>query len=230
MNTQPAQIKAFVFDAYGTLFDVYGVTSLCDELFPDRGAALATMWRAKQLQYTLLRSLMDRYEDFWQITGDSLTFSARSLGLDLTSEKRERLMQAYLTLPAFPDAKAGLEQLKAPGIRLAILSNGQPKMLAAAAAAAGLSQLLDAVISVDEVRTYKPSPLVYGLVARRLGVTAAQTWFVSANSWDVEGAASAGLTAFWIQRSSAEPAEELGWPAAGIVRAITDLPAVLTSR
>jgi 2-haloacid dehalogenase len=217
-------MKALVFDAYGTLFDVLSVTSLCELLFPGSGTALAVMWRSKQLQYSLLRSMMDRYADFWQVTQDALVYSARALQLDLTADKRARLLDAYRTLQAFPDVKPGLEQLKSQGLSLAILSNGAPPMLASATRSAGIDDLLDAVISVDEVRVFKPSPRVYALAPARLGVAAGAIGFVSSNGWDVAGAASAGLTAFWIQRSAAEPAEELGYPAARVVHAITDLP------
>ena len=226
-STSPRAIKALVFDAYGTLFDVFSVTSLCEQLFPGNGAALAVMWRGKQLQYSLLRSMMNRYKDFWQLTEDGLVYSAKSLKLDLTADKRKRLMDAYLTLAAFPDVKPGLKQLKAVGVRLAILSNGEPKMLQSAATSAGIGDLLDAIISVDEIKVFKPSPRVYQLISSRLNVTAGETGFVSSNSWDVNGAGSAGLTAFWIQRTAAEPPEELGYPAARVVHAITDLAAVV---
>jgi 2-haloacid dehalogenase len=216
-------MKALVFDAYGTLFDVLSVTSLCELLFPGSGAALATTWRSKQLQYSLLRSLMERYVDFWQITQDALVYSTRALSLDLTAEKRDRLMDAYRTLHAFPDAKPGLEQLKAKGLRLAILSNGAPEMLQSAATSAGIRDLLDEIISVDEVKVFKPSPRVYHLASTRLGVAVKDIGFVSSNGWDVAGAASTGLTAFWIQRLSAEPPEELGYRAAHVVHTITDL-------
>ncbi|MGE3178740.1 MAG: haloacid dehalogenase type II [Vicinamibacterales bacterium] len=224
MANNQRRVRALVFDAYGTLFDVYGVTALCEELFPGKGAALASLWRAKQLHYSLLRSLMERYRDFWHLTEDGLVYAAKSLGLALTPEGRERLMQSYLVLPAFPDARAGLERLKAMDIRLAILSNGSPAMLSAAVASAGLATLLDDVISVDEVRVFKPSPRVYGLVESHLGVAPAATGFVSSNSWDVNGAGAAGLTAYWIQRAVGEPQEELGFPAARVLGAITDLP------
>ena len=115
-------IKALVFDAYGTLFDVYSVTSLCEQLFPGNGMALAVMWRTKQLQYSLLRSMMNRYKDFWQVTQDGLVYSAHALKLDLTADKRTRLMDAYMTLAAFPDVKPGLQQLKSMGLHLAVLS------------------------------------------------------------------------------------------------------------
>jgi 2-haloacid dehalogenase len=225
--TDERTIKALVFDAYGTLFDVYSVTSLCEELFPGNGSALALMWRAKQLQYSLLRSLMNRYEDFWQLTKDGLVYAAHRLTLDLTPDRRARLMTAYLTLAAFPDARPGLQALKELGVRLAILSNGSPKMLAAAVESAGMSDLLDAVISVDEVKTFKPSPRVYGLIEQHLNLTARETGFVSSNSWDVHGAGAAGLRTFWIQRAEAEPSEELGYPATSVVHTLTDLAPIV---
>src|SRR6202521_4619447 len=120
--TPLGNIKALAFDAYGTLFDVFSVTALCEQLFPGNGTALAQLWRAKQLQYSLLRSLMGRYKDFWQLTADGLLYASKSLGLNLTSEKRKRLLDAYLSLAVFPDVKPGLEALKKEGVRLAILS------------------------------------------------------------------------------------------------------------
>lgn len=222
-----SSIRALAFDAYGTLFDVYSITSLCEEMFPGNGTALATLWRSKQLQYTLLRSLMNRYKDFWQVTQDALVYAAHALGLHLDADKRTRLMDAYMTLAAFPDVKPGLQQLKAMGLRLAILSNGEPEMLRSAARSAGIADLLDAVISADEVKTFKPSPRVYELASAHLGLPASSIGFVSSNNWDISGAASTGLTTFWIQRAAAEPAEELGYPAAHVVYLLTDLPSLV---
>ena len=216
-------IEALAFDAYGTLFDVFSVTALCEELFPGRGDALSQRWRAKQLQYSLLRSLMGRHRDFWVVTGDALVHAARSLGLDLTAARRERLMDAYLSLAAFPDVRPGLEALRDRGLRLAILSNGEPRMLEAAARSAGIDTLLDTIISVEEVKIFKVSPRVYNLGVERLGVDRSALGFVSSNGWDVAGAASAGLITFRIQRAAAEPPEELGFAAHRVVAAITDL-------
>ena len=221
------RIGAFAFDAYGTLFDVFSVTALCDELFPGRGDALAQRWRAKQLQYSLLRSLMGRHRDFWLVTEDALVHASASLGLDLTPTRRDRLMQSYLSLAAFPDVKPGLEALKDLGVKLAILSNGEPRMLEAAARGAGIDTLLDDVISVEEVGVFKVSPRVYDLGPERLGVDRSALGFVSSNSWDVAGAGSAGLTTFWIQRAAAEPPDELGFPAHHVVTAVTDLAALV---
>ena len=220
-------IEAFAFDAYGTLFDVFSVTALCEELFPGRGDALAQRWRAKQLQYSLLRSLMGRHRDFWLVTEDALVYAARSLGLPLTDTRRARLMDAYLALAAFPDVKPGLEALRDRGLKLAILSNGEPRMLEAAARSAGIDTLLDAVISVEEVKIFKVSPRVYNLGPERLGVDRSALGFVSSNAWDVAGAASAGLTTFWIQRTPGEPPEELGFAAHHVVATLTDLTALV---
>ena len=217
------KIKAFAFDAYGTLFDVFSVTALCEQLFPGKGNALAQLWRAKQLQYSLLRSQMGRHKDFWQLTEDGLAYATKSLKLDLTPEKRKRLMEAYLSLAAFVDVKPGLAALRKDGLRLAILSNGEPKMLEAAAKSAGIYDLLDTIISVEEVKVFKPNPRVYNLALERMKVSNAELGFVSSNSWDINGAASAGLITFWIQRSAGEPPEELGFSADRVVSAITDL-------
>jgi len=196
-------------------------------MFPGNGTALATMWRSKQLQYTLLRSMMNRYKNFWQITHDGLVYAAHALELDLDADKRTRLMDAYMTLAAFPDVKPGLQQLKAMGLRLAVLSNGEPKMLQSAVCSAGIADLLDAVISVDEVEVFKPSPRVYDLAAAHLSTPVRSIGFVTSNNWDAHGAGSAGLTTFWIQRAAAEPAEELGYPPAHVVHLLTDLPALV---
>ena len=222
-----AHIKALAFDAYGTLFDVFSVTALCEQLFPGQGAALAGLWRAKQLQYSLLRTVMGRYKDFWQLTGDGLQYAANSLHLDLTRPKHGQLMDAYLTLAAFPDVPPGLAALKRLGLRLAVLSNGAPSMLDAVAEHAGIAALLDATISVDAIGVFKPSPRVYELAHTRLKVAAGGLGFVSSNSWDIAGAASAGLTTFWMRREAGEPAEELGFPATRVVTSLADLAALL---
>jgi 2-haloacid dehalogenase len=220
-------MKAIAFDAYGTLFDVFSVTALGEELFPGKGDALARLWRWKQLQYSMLLSLMGRHRDFWRLTEDGLVYAAKSLGLDLTPDRRARLLDAYLALAAFPDVKPGLAALKARGLRLAILSNGEPRMLEAAARSAGIIDLLDAVLSVEEVKIFKPSPRVYQLAPERLRMRPGELGFVSSNSWDIAGAASTGLETFWIQRRAGEPPEELGFTADHTVSAITDLAALV---
>jgi 2-haloacid dehalogenase len=223
------EVKALAFDAYGTLFDVFSVTALCEQLFPGKGNQLAQIWRVKQLQYSLMRSLMGRHRDFWGLTEDGLIWAAKNLKLDLTADRKEQLMEAYLSLTAFPDVKSGLEALKKQEIKLAILSNGEPKMLQAAAKSAGIVDLLDDIISVEEVKIFKVSPRVYNLGPERMKVANPELGFISANSWDINGAASAGLMTFWIQRTTAEVPEELGFQADAVVKAITDLAPLLRS-
>ena len=220
-------IKALAFDAYGTLFDVFSVTSLCEQLFPGKGNQVAQIWRVKQLQYSLMRSLMGRHRDFWGLTEDGLIWACKNQQVDLTADKKKQLMDAYLRLAAFPDVKPGLEALKQQGLKLAILSNGEPKMLEAAAKSAGIRDVLDEIISVEEVKIFKPSNRVYWLATERLNVTNPELGFVSANNWDGVGAVSAGLRTFWIQRSTAEVPEELGFKVDTTVKAITELPALL---
>ena len=221
------RLSVIAFDAYGTLFDVFSVTALCEELFPGLGSALAQLWRIKQLQYTQLRSVMGRHRDFWRVTEDALVYAAKNIRLDLTADKRRRLMDFYLTLAAFPDVRPGLESLRRSGVRLAILSNGEPKMLNTAAKGAGITDLFHIILSAEEVQVFKPSPRVYWLISERMKVERGSVGFVSSNSWDVVGAGSAGLQTFWVQRT-ADPREELGFAPTYIVRAITDLPALIT--
>jgi 2-haloacid dehalogenase len=220
-------VKALAFDAYGTLFDVFSVTALCEKLYPGKGNQIAQIWRVKQLQYSLMRSLMGRHRDFWGLTEDGLVWAAKNQKVDLPAANKQQLMDAYLSLAAFPDVKPGLEALKKQGIKLAILSNGEPKMLEAAAKSAGIRDVLDDIVSVEEVKIFKVSPRVYNLGPERMKVTNPELGFISANSWDINGAASAGLNTFWIQRSAAEVPEELGFQAGAVVKAITELPGVL---
>jgi 2-haloacid dehalogenase len=220
-------IKALAFDAYGTLFDVFSVTALCEQLFPGKGNQIAQIWRFKQLQYSLMRSLMGRHRDFWGLTEDGLVWATRNQNVELTEEKKKELMSAYLSLAAFADVKPGLEALKKDGLKLAILSNGEPKMLEAAAKSAGIRELLDEIISVEEVKIFKTSPRVYNLGPERMRVSNAELGFVSANNWDIAAAKSAGLNTLWIQRGAAETPEELGFKADTTVKAITDLAPLL---
>jgi 2-haloacid dehalogenase len=229
-TTKPGQfkgVKALAFDAYGTLFDVFSVTSLCEQLFPGKGTQLAQIWRAKQLQYSLLRTTMGRHRDFWGLTEDGLVFAGKNLKVDLTADRKKQLMDAYLSLAAFPDVKPGLEALKKQGLKLAILSNGEPKMLEAAAKSAGIRPLLDDIVSVEEVKVFKASPRVYNLAPERLKVGNPELGFVTANNWDAVGAVSAGLRTFWIQRSTVEVPEELGFQPDAIIKAMTDLAPLL---
>jgi 2-haloacid dehalogenase len=213
-------IRGYVFDAYGTLFDVHSVVEAGRALTADP-LALSTLWRQKQLEYTWLRSLMGRYEDFWAVTEAALRYSVRRLGLAASETQLATLMDAYNRLACFPDVRDGLARL-ADRPR-AILSNGAPRMLAAAVASAGLSGALDHVISVDRVRIYKPAPAVYALGPEMLGLPAGDLLFVSSNAWDVAGAKAFGYRVAWCNRAGA-PEEELGVRADYVVRELRELP------
>ncbi len=181
-------IEACVFDAYGTLFDVNSAAQKCAEALGDHLDPLNEVWRAKQLQYTWLRSLMGTHADFWQVTGDALDYALATRGIE-DPGLRERLMGLYLELTPFPEVAGVLRRLRQAGLRTAILSNGAPKMLAAAVTSAGLADLLDDVLSIEAAGIYKPHPKSYGLACDQLGLKAKEICFQSANAWDVAGAA-----------------------------------------
>jgi len=219
-------LRALVFDAYGTLFDVHSVIALCETLWPGKGVALSQLWRAKQLEYTWQRSLMRRYEDFGRVTEAGLVYACSALGLPLDAERRERLMDAYRSLSTFPEVRGALVELKARKLKLAILSNGSPAMLRPVVAHAGLRSLITAIISVDAKKIYKPAPVVYRLAAEKLRVPKAAIGFVSSNCWDACGAKSFGLRVFWINRSGA-PVDALGAPPDHIIKSLDELPPLL---
>jgi 2-haloacid dehalogenase len=195
-------IKAVVFDAYGTLYDIQSVAAVTEEAFPGYGEIVTQIWRIKQLEYTWLRSLMGRYEDFSVITRDALAYTLKVLGLKNDPAAFERLMDKYLHLDLYPDAATALAAMR--GCKLAILSNGSTGMLTALVANSGLDRVLDAAISVDSKRIFKPAAEVYGLIESRLGVPPAEVLFVSSNPWDACGAKAFGLNVAWIERVSPE--------------------------
>ena len=213
-------IRGYVFDAYGTLFDVHSVIDAGRAITPD-ATTLSATWRQKQLEYTWLRALMGRYEDFWAVTEAALRHSVRRLGLRAGEDDIRRLMDAYLSLACFPEVPAALARLQ--GRPCAILSNGSPRMLAAAVASSGLGRHLQHVLSVDTVKTYKPAPAVYALGPRALGVEAGQLLFVSSNAWDVAGAKAFGYQVAWCNRTGA-PAEELGVFPDLVITRLDELP------
>jgi 2-haloacid dehalogenase len=201
-----ARPKAFLFDAYGTLFDVHSVVEAGRAVTEDP-QALSTLWRQKQLEYTWLRALMGRYEDFWAVTEAALRFALQRLGIAAGDDAVRRLMEAYLELATFPEVTRALSAMG--GTPLGILSNGSPRMLEAALRSSRLGGIIRHVLSVDAVRTYKPSPLVYELGTRALGLPPGDILFVSSNAWDVAGAKAFGYRTCWCNRSAA-PMERLG--------------------
>jgi 2-haloacid dehalogenase len=203
--------SAVVFDAYGTLFDVASVARACAELTPQPDA-LVTLWRAKQLEYSWLRALIGpaAYVDFWTITADALDFAAERLNQTLSDADRKRALRGWLDVSAYADVGSTLEALHAGGRRCAILSNGSPSMLEQALQHARLAERLDAVLSVDAVRVYKPHPRVYQMATEALSVAPSELLFVSSNGWDAAGAAAYGLPVAWVNRGMA-PEERLGF-------------------
>lgn len=222
---QLENIKACVFDAYGTLFDVHSAVGKYRERLGENSERISALWRTKQLEYTWLRSLMRRHADFWQVTQDALdyaldTFGIRDPGLSTN------LMNAYLHLDCYPEVPEMLHRLKAGGLRTAILSNGTPAMLKSAIETTGLGDLVDLAISVEEVGIYKPDPRVYQLALNRLTLAPQAISFQSANAWDAVGAAASGLRVVWVNRFGQRP-ERLPFAADAELKSLSDLPALL---
>jgi 2-haloacid dehalogenase len=211
-------IKAVVFDAYGTLYDVQSVAAVTEQTFPGYGEIITQVWRIKQLEYSWLRSLMRRYEDFSVITRDSLSYTLRCLGLQTDAAAFERIMDKYLQLDLYPDAAVALAGLS--GRKLAILSNGSTAMLNALVHNSGLDRVLDATISIDSQKIFKPAPEAYSLIEATLGIRPSEVLFVSSNPWDACGAKAFGLKVAWIERVTPEAMVQAG--------AATDLVGPLT--
>ena len=197
------QPQAFVFDAYGTLYDVHSVAQRCESCFPGKGAQLSRLWRSKQLEYTWQRSLMQRYAPFSTVTREALAYSCEALKLELSVAQMEALMSEYLNLALYPEVKDALAKVRG---KKAILSNGSPDILQPLVKNSGLQ--FDAVISVDELKVYKPAPQVYELAVKKLGTRS--IGFVSSNCWDAIGAKSFGFTVYWINRGGA-PLDRTGF-------------------
>ena len=209
--------EAFVFDAYGTLYDVHSVAARCESNWPGKGAQLSLLWRAKQLEYTWQRSLMQRYAPFSTVTRDALAYSCEVLELELSVAQVEGLIAEYLNLSLYPDV---VRTLQALNTRKAILSNGSPDMLLPLVQNSGLE--LDAVISVDELRIFKPAPQVYSLAVEKLHLDHSKIGFVSSNCWDAMGAKSYGFQVYWINRAGA-PVDRLGFKPDRILASLNEI-------
>jgi 2-haloacid dehalogenase len=216
--------KAYVFDAYGTLFDVHAAIARHAAAAGPQAARFSEIWRSKQLEYAWTMTLAGQYADFWTLTEQALDYAfARVTSVDRAL--RPKLLEAYLRLDAFADAADALARLKSQGVRLAILSNGTPRMLDATVEASGIASLLDAVFSVDTVRLYKPRPEVYALVTDGLGLAAQDIVFVSSNRWDVMGATAFGFRSVWVNRGN-QPDEYCERPPARVVDNLSLLPSL----
>ena len=225
MSSQFVGIAACVFDAYGTLFDVHSAVGHHRARLGDKADAVSMAWRTKQLEYTWLRSIMDRYVDFWQITSDGLDFALEANGVD-DSSLRDDLLNAYLTLDCYPEVPQVLGTLKDAGMQTAILSNGSPMMLEAAVDSAGLGNLLDDVISVDMLGVFKPAMEVYQQVLEHLDVGRAQVSFQSSNAWDAAGASTFGFKVAWCNRFG-QSRERLPDGPHAEIRTLAELPAIV---
>jgi 2-haloacid dehalogenase len=207
------QIKAVVFDAYGTLFDVYSIQALAEELYPSHGADIAVKWRDKQIEYTRLITQSDPhsstgsqyYQPFWELTKLSLEYTLDRLKLDRSSGQVQKLMDQYACLTPFPENLDVLRKIKGMGLTTAILSNGSPEMLASAVKSAGMEDVLDHIISVDQIRLFKTSPESYGLVQKTISVNKDEVLFVSSNAWDALGATWFGFKTLWVNRQNLPP-------------------------
>lgn len=220
-----SNIKACVFDAYGTLFDIHAPVGRVAASLGENARPISDLWRQKQLQYTWLHSLMGQHADFHSITRDALDYAFAAHDVENETLKA-RLMDLYMTLDAYEDAAAALDNICQKGLATAILSNGTPAMLAAACDSAGLASQLDELISIEDIAIYKPSPAVYQLAPDRLKVEPQEICFVSANAWDVSGAASFGFQCVWINRFDMEAERLPGTPKAEIA-SLAELPPLL---
>lgn len=216
-----SNLPIFVFDAYGTLFDVHAAIARYRATAGPDADRFSEIWRVKQLEYAWTLTLAGDYADFWTLTERALDYAFTRV-TSVNRELRQKLLEAYMTLDAYADARATLGHLKARGAGVAILSNGSPQMLAAAVQSAGIAALCDAVLSVDAVRMYKPRPEVYALVTARFGAKPSDVVFVSSNRWDVMGAASFGFRPIWVNRSGM-PDEYSDRPPARVVADLLEL-------
>jgi 2-haloacid dehalogenase len=192
---------AIGFDVYGTLVDPLAMRTHLEAVAGDLAGQMARLWREKQIEYTFRRALMQKYENFDVLTEQALIFATNSLKLDLQDADRAALIEAYRRLPPFPDALPAIRSLRGAGFKLAAFSNGVESSLRALLDHSGILPYLDAVISVDDLKTYKPNPRVYRYLAERLGLPLENTWLASSNGWDAIGAKAAGLRAAWIKRN-----------------------------
>lgn len=220
----PQKCQAVLFDLYGTLMDVHSVVMRAGAGMAVDLTKLSQLWRQKQLEFTWLRALMDRYVDFWDITDAALRTAVAQLSIQASEAQIQQLMNAYLSPNAFPEVKAALEALAY--LPRGILSNGSEKMLKAAIHGAGMESYFGNVLSADQVKTYKPSPRIYSLGTAALGLPASDILFVSSNGWDAAGAKAFGFTVCWCNRSG-QPMDRIGFPPDIIVSSLDQIPAHL---
>jgi len=225
MAAKIEDIGACVFDAYGTLFDINAAAARCKDDLGDKAEALSALWRTRQLEYSWLRSLMQEYVEFWQLTGDGLDYAMAALGIE-DAALRERLMDVYMRLDPYPEVKDVLTVVKGGGLKTAILSNGSPKMLNSAIENAGINDVLDDSFSVDSIGVYKPHPSVYQMAVDGLDVEAGCICFMSSNAWDASAAANFGFRVVWVNRFG-QPQERIPGQHEQEITTLEALPALL---
>jgi len=223
-----AHVRACVFDAYGTLFDVHSAVATFKAEVGERHAELSAIWRIKQLEYTWLRSLMRSHTDFWQVTDQALDYALQTIAID-NPQLKQKLMQAYLQLSAFAEVESVLGTLKKAGYKIAILTNGSPKMIESAVSSAGLDSYIDYQLSVESVGIFKPDARVYQLAVDTLGIPAEEICFQSSNAWDAAGAAHFGMRVVWVNRYT-QPVENLPGTPTAELNDLSGLPALLGLR
>jgi 2-haloacid dehalogenase len=219
-------IKACVFDAYGTLFDVHSAVGKFSERLGEVSDQVSNIWRTKQLEYTWLRSLMKKHADFWQVTQDALDYALDVFNI-MDKQLRNDLINAYLELECYPEVPDTLAKLKDSGQQIAILSNGSPTMLETVVKSSGLEDLVRTILSIEMVGIFKPDPAVYQLAVDRLGVKAAEIVFMSSNAWDAVGATAFGLRVAWINRFAQRP-ERLPFQPDIEIKTLDELPGLLS--
>ncbi|SFL55782.1 haloacid dehalogenase type II [Salibacterium qingdaonense] len=203
--------STYVFDVYGTLFDVHSITAACDQAVPEKGETLSRIWREKQIQYTFLRQAMGKYRSFEHVTRDALRYAAAAAGTTLSASTETALLEAYQSLELFPESSRVLQTLKNKGSTVIVFSNGTRSMLEPLLRYGGIRSYIDSVLSVDDVKQYKPSPASYQLILDNVPVHRSDITFLSSNGWDISGAEAFGFTTVWVNRSGS-PVEELQLP------------------
>jgi 2-haloacid dehalogenase len=227
LSASQGPIQAVAFDGF-TVFDPRPVAAVAEQLFPGRGTELMTAWRTRQFEYTWLRTLMNRYDDFWRVTDDALTFAAHQVHVTLTEDKRDQILQTFLATKAWPDALPALKRMKARGLRLSFLANLTTAMLDRWVDNAGLQGIFGQHLSTDAVQAFKPAPRAYQMGVDHFGCSRSSIVFAAFGGWDAAGAKAFGYPTFWVNRAR-QPIEELGQSPDGQGDTLDDLDAFLTS-
>ncbi len=229
MIFKPETAQVCVFDMFGTLFDVHSSVKACRDAFGPEGDEFSIQWRRRQLEYSWLRAAMGRYVPFWQLTHDALDATLQQFNRANDLDLRQRLLEAYLQIEPFPDTAQALQALQEHGVRAVILTNGSRDMTESALTTSGLRDRFEAVMSADDVRTYKPNQAMYAMVVEKLGIQAKDIVLVSSHPWDLAGATVAGFQTLWVNRTGNNRPELLGFGPHLAVNSLDELPAMFAA-